>query len=235
MLQVYKNNIYHAMKNKSNISQLNTPARGKARNRRRNRRQNSSTVSTVGRIPSYYPRAPGDTMSMPFKFTGLLLVPPSAGTVGKLLVLGKGTNTGDYIFLNTICAQFSALQAISSRWMLTDLKVQVRATGVGGTANSFIAASYIPSNTGIDNPPTDLLEVSQAIHYAESSLGTVGNLSVQPTDYFNDWRQVNDSADNSDSQVGLIQLYGSGVSTSDPVTAGVYTVSGNLVFCGLRL
>jgi len=223
------------MKNKSNNSQPNTPARGKARNRRRNRRQNSPMVSTVGRIPSHYPRAPGDTMSMPFKFTGLLLIPAGSGTVGKLLVLGKGTNTGDYIFLNTICAQFNAMQAISSRWMLTDLKMQVRATGIGGSSNTFIAASYIPSNSGIDNPPTDLLEVSQAIHYAESSLGTVGNLSVQPTNYFNDWRQVTDSVDASDSQAGLIQLYGSGTPGSEGVTAGVYTISGNLVFCGLRL
>jgi len=223
------------MKNKSNNSQSNTPARGKARNRRRNRRQNSPMASTVGRIPSHYPRAPGDTMSMPFKFTGLLLIPAGSGVVGKLLVLGKGTNTGDYIFLNTICAQFNAMQAISSRWMLTDLKMQVRATGIGGSSNTFIAGSYIPSNSGIDNPPTDLLEVSQAIHYAESSLGTVGNLSVQPTNYFNDWRQVTDSVDASDSQAGLIQLYGSGTPDSAGVTAGVYTISGNLVFCGLRL
>lgn len=234
MLQVYKNNIYHAMKNKSNISQPNTPARGKARNRRRNRRQNPSAVTTVARIPSHYPNAPGDTMTMPFKFTGLLLIPPTFGTVGKLLVLGKGVSTGDYIFLNTICAQFNAMQAISSRWMLTNLKVQVRATGIGGSSNTFIAASYIPSNSGIDNPPTDLTEVSQAVHYAESSLGTTGNLAVQPTNYFNDWRQVNDVPDASDSQAGLIQLYGSGSPGSDGVTAGVYTISGTLVFCGFR-
>jgi len=174
-------------------------------------------------------------MTMPFKFTALLLIPAGSGTVGKLLALGRGTNTGDYIFLNTMSAQFAAMQDISSRWMLTNLKVQVRATGIGGSSNTFIAASYIPSNTGIDNPPSSLQEVSQAVHYAESSLGTTGDLQVRPTDYFNDWRQVTDTVDASDSQAGLIQLYGSGTPGSEGVTAGVYTVSGNLVFCGFRV
>lgn len=222
------------MKNKSNNFQPNTPARGKSRNVRRNRRKNSPIAMPIARIPSHYPSAPGDTMMMPFKFSGVLTIPSSSTTVGRLLVLGKGVNSGDYIFLNTACAQFNAMQAISSRWMVTNLKVQVRATGVGGSANTFIAASYIPSNTAIDNPPTDLFEVSQAVHYAESSLGTVGNFSVQPTNYFNDWRQVTDSADDSDAQAGLIQLYGSGATSSSGVTAGIFTVSGNLAFCGFR-
>lgn len=186
-------------------------------------------------IPLHYPKAPGDTMVMPFKTTGILTVPAGSNTVGKLLVLGRGTNSGDYIFLSSASAQFSAVAPISSRWMITNLRVEVRATGVGGTANTFIAASYIPSNTGVDNPPLSLSEVSQAIHYTESSLGTVGRLQVEPTDYYNDWRQTVDEADASDSQAGLIQLYGSGTPDSSGVTAGVYTISGVLHFCGLRI
>jgi len=186
-------------------------------------------------IPLHYPKAPGDTMVMPFKTTGILTVPAGSNTVGKLLVLGRGTSSGDYIFLSSASAQFSAVAPISSRWMITNLRVEVRATGVGGTANTFIAASYIPSHTGVDNPPLSLSEVSQAVHYAESSLGTVGRLQVEPTDYYNDWRQTVDEADASDSQAGLIQLYGSGTPDSSGVTAGVYTISGVFHFCGLRI
>lgn len=186
-------------------------------------------------IPLHYPKAPGDTMVMPFKTTGILTVPAGSNTVGKLFVLGRGTSSGDYVFLNSASAQFSAIAQISSRWMITNLRVEVRATGVGGTANTFIAASYIPSHTGVDNPPLSLSEVSQAIHYAESSLGTVGRLQVEPTDYYNDWRQTVDEADASDSQAGLIQLYGSGTPDSSGVTAGVYTISGVFHFCGLRI
>jgi len=183
-------------------------------------------------IPSRYPRAVGDTFSMPFKFTNVLETTSGTPTT-KLLVLGQGTSTGSYIFLNDTCAQFSAGVGFTTRWVLTDLKVEVRATGVGGSANTFIAASYIPSNSSLDNPPTGLGEVSNSAHYAESSLGTIGSFEVKPTEYFNDWRQVSDS-DDSDAQCGLIQLYGSG-GGSGTATAGVYTVSGTLHFCGLRL
>lgn len=184
-------------------------------------------------IPMHYPKAPGDTMVMPFKFTSILTIPTSSSTAGKLLVLGKGTSSGDYIFFNDLCAPFATVIGMTSRWMITNLSVEVRATGVGGAANTFIAASYIPSNSGVDNPPASLAEVSQAVHYAESSLGTVGKFQVRPTDYFNDWRQVEDT-DSSDAQAGLIQLYGSGYPGSNPQSAGVYTVSGVLHFCGFK-
>lgn len=185
-------------------------------------------------IPSHYPKAMGDTFSMPFKFTSLLETTGGA-SVTKLLVLGNGTSTGGYIFLTDVCAPFLAGTQFTTRWMITDLNVEVRATGVGGNANTFIAASYIPSNSGLDNVPLGLAEVSNSVHYAQSSLGTVGKFHVRPTEYFNDWRQVTDPNDGSDSQCGLIQLYGSGGGGSGVATAGVYTVSGVFHFCGLRV
>ncbi len=184
-------------------------------------------------LPSSYPSAVGDTMVVPFKFTDLVSVPSGSAVTTGLLVLGSGTSSTGYTFLSDACAPFGALYKITTRWMLTDLKVQVRATGVGGTANTFIAASYIPSDTTRDNPPADLGELSNAHHYCESSLGTVGGFTVQPTQYFNDWRQCSDP-DNSDAQAGLIQVYGSGTPGSSAVTAGVVTVSGVLHMCGLR-
>jgi hypothetical protein len=209
------------MKNKNKQSVVAKVAK------RRGRGQTRSVV------PARYPRASGDTFVMPFKFTELLEVPSGDFTVSRLLVLGNGTNSTGYIFLNSKCPQFSAGIGFTSRWVITDLTVEVRATGVGGNANTFIAASYIPSNSSVDSPPNTLGELSNSAHYAESALGTIGRFTVKPTEYFNDWRQVNDS-DDSDAQMGLIQLYGSGSGGSSAITAGVYTVSGVLHFCGLR-
>ncbi len=184
-------------------------------------------------IPTRYPMALGDTMVVPFRFSQVLTTTPPNITVTTLMVLGSGTSTTGYAFLNDLCSPFKGLQPINTSWMITDLAVEVRATGVGGTANTFIAASYLPSNSTLESPPTDLAEVSQAVHYCESSLGTVGRMRIRPTDYFNDWRQTTDS-DDSDSQCGVIQLYGSGAGGSTPVSTGVVTVSGTLIFCGFR-
>jgi len=204
--------------------------------KKQNKNQNKAKRRKQGVLgmPSRFPRAFGDEFNMPFKFTELLTIPAGSSTAKRLYVLGKGTSTGDYVFFNNVCAAFLANSIYTTRWMITDLKVQVRATGVGGSSNTFIAASYIPSNTTLDNPPVSLAEVSQSMHYAESSLGTVGNFAVNPPEYFNDWRQVTDN-DDSDSQCGLIQVYGSGTPGSEGVTAGAITVSGRLHMNGLRL
>lgn len=192
----------------------------------------------VVRLPNHYPRAIGDEAIIPFHATDLIIIPGSTGgstnTVAELLVLGKGTSTTGYTFLNSVSSVFSANAVCYSRWMVTNLKVVVRATGVGGTANTFVAASYIPSNSTVENPPVSLAELSQSNHYAESSLGTVGSFVVNPADYFNDWRQITDT-DDSDAQAGVIQLYGSGVGGTGAQTAGVVSISGNLHFCGLRV
>jgi len=184
-------------------------------------------------LPARFPRAPGDDMNVPFNLTYLGIIPAGSGVNGELLVLGRGTTSTGYTFLNTVSNLFSANSQIYSRWMISRLKVTVRATGVGGTANTFIAASYIPSNSTRDSPPGSLSEVSQANHYAESSLGTTGTFELNCAEYHNDWRETSDS-DDSDAQVGLIQLYESGSGGSTAQTAGVVTVSGVLHFCGLR-
>lgn len=200
----------------------------------KNKKKNRE-MSRYNGLPRMFPQVAGDTMVVPFKLSILVTIPSGSVTSSGLIVLGSGTNSTGYTFLNTICAPFSGLYGITTRWMLTGLKVQVRATGVGGTANTFIAASYIPSNTGLDNPPVGLAEVSQAHHYCESSLGTIGNLQLNPATYFNDWRQCTDSADTSDSQCGLLQYYGSGANTSEGQTAGVITISGVLHMAGQRI
>nr|WRQ65729.1 hypothetical protein [Tolivirales sp.] len=200
----------------------------------KNKEKNKKMSRIVG-LPRTYPRVAGDTMVVPFKLTVVVNILSGVSTNAGLIVLGSGASTTGYTFLNTICAPFAGLYNITTRWMITGLKVQARATGVGGTANTFVAVSYIPSNTGIDNPPSGLSEVSQAHHYCESSLGTIGNLQLNPANYFNDWRQCTDNADASDSQCGLLQYYGSGSSSIDGQTAGVITISGVLHMAGQRI
>lgn len=185
-------------------------------------------------MPSRFPDAPGDQATINFKSTLLVLVPASAATVIDLLVLGVGaTGVPGVEYLSSASALFSANAQCYTKWMLEQFTVEVRATGVGGEANTFVAASYLPSNTSQDGIPSSLSELSQAIHYTESSLGTVGRFTVRPCQYFNDWKMV-DNGDPNDKQCGLLQLYGSGKFGSASFTAGVVTISGIVHFCGLR-
>jgi hypothetical protein len=214
----------------------NNKNKSKSNVRRRNKASSAIVVySQKTNIPSRFPRAFGDELTANFKFSSIITIPANQSYFTGLIVLGKGSPSSGYEFLSHLSSLFSANSQVYTRWLISDLRVEVRATGVGGTANTFIAASYIPSNSSTDSPPNNLAELSNSMHYAESSLGTVGAFRLNCTDYFNDWRQVVDS-DDGDAQMGLIQLYSSGVSSTTAVqTGGVVTVSGRLHFCGLKL
>jgi len=201
--------------------------------RKHRKKQRSGYVGTLG-LPTHYPSAPGDQARMNFTTAAILTIPAGDFIRGELIALGQGTSTTTLTYLSGMSALFNANIQCYSRFMVESLEVEVRATGVGGTANTFIAASYIPSHTSLDAVPSSLNELAQSNHYAESSLGTIGNFRVRPCDYFNDWRSAAGAAD-SEKQAGLIQIYGSGPGTSSAVTAGVITVRGVIHFCGLRV
>jgi len=184
-------------------------------------------------LPQNYPRAMGDEMRCNFSSTIIASVPSGDFEVKKLLVLGNGTDATGYSFLNSISALFDANAGVYSRWMLEELTVEVRTTGIGPTSNSFIAASYVPTNSSAENPPEDILEVSQSNHYCEATLGTTGRFKVRPCEFFNDWKNCRDT-DDSDAQAGVIQVYGFSGTAESAVLAGVITLSGVLHFCGLR-
>lgn len=195
--------------------------------------QNGYVLTLQKGLPNRFPSAPGDQSTINFKFTSLVTIPPATFTARNMIVLGVGTGGSGVDYLSELSLLFNANSQCYTRWMMENLTVEVRATGIGGQANTFIASSYIPSNTGQDTVPASLSEVSQAIHYAESSLGTVGRYTVKPCEYFNDWKAV-DNTDAVDKQCGLVQLYGSGGAGPVEITAGVVTVSGTIHFCGLR-
>jgi hypothetical protein len=184
-------------------------------------------------LPSHYPNAPGDQVTFNFKVTELVEVPAGSYTASAILVLGVGAPSPGIAYLSSRSTLFNANVQCFTRFMLSDLTVELRATGVGGTANTFVAASYLPSSTSLDTTPVDLHEISQAIHYTESSLGTIGRFKVNPCEYYNDWRIVG-NADDNDKQAGMIQFYGSGGVSSSAFTAGVMTISGTVHMCGLR-
>jgi len=222
-----QDNIKMTRKNKAKTIMPNVTGRKKTR------QSNGYVVRVPRGLPSRYPNSIGDDATVNFKFTSIVTIAASSFDTYGNIVLGTGTDTPGISYLSGKSLLFFANQQCYSRFMISDLNVEVRATGVGGNANTFVACSYIPSTTDVDLVPTSLSEVSQAAHYAESSLGTVGRLRVRPCDYFNDWK-VCENADASARQVGLIQVYGSGSVTSTGQSAGVITVSGTIHFCGLR-
>jgi len=201
------------------------------KSRRRRKRVNGYVVPRG--LPSYFPNAPGDQATIDFKFTNIIEVAASAVSSSGILYLGVGSSSPGLTYLSNYSALFAANAGCYTRFMVEALDVELRATGVGGNANTFVAASYIPTTSSLDGIPSSLSEVSQAIHYCESALGTIGHFKVRPCDYYNDWRIIN-NADDNDKQCGAIQFYGSGSNTSSAVTAGVLTVSGRIHFCGLR-
>lgn len=200
---------------------------------KRSRRNRVVNLRIPRGLPNYYPNAPGDQITFDFKMTEIIEVPASTATATAILVLGVGTASTGISYLNNRSALFSANSQCYTKFMVSNLTVELRATGVGGTANTFVAASYIPSNTSMDGAPSGLNELSQSINYAESALGTVGRFNVKPCEYFNDWRTMS-NADDNDKQCGLIQFYGSAGITSSGVSAGVMTISGTVHMCGLR-
>jgi len=227
MLSKTRDNIKMTRKSKTKTNMANITGRKKPR-------PGNGYVTKVPRgLPSHYPNSVGDEATVNFKFTSIVSIAASTFDTFGNLVFGVGTDSPGISYLSGKSLLFFANQQCYTRWMISDLNVEVRATGVGGNANTFVACSYIPSSTDNDLVPTSLSEVSQAGHYTESSLGTVGRMRVRPCDYFNDWKMC-DNADAFAKQVGLLQIYGSGSVTSSGQSAGVITVSGTIHFCGLR-
>jgi hypothetical protein len=188
-----------------------------------------SVVATPAGLPARYPTVAGDSVVVHGKFSHSATAPATAPFIDKgLIVLGRGSDSTGYHWLNGLSTLFNGLSAIYDKFMVMDLKVTAR--GVGGTANSLGAISYIASNTSTDNPPTTLAEATQAAHAAQFVFGTPGKFQVKPMSYFGDWRNCNDS-DNSDGQAGLIQYYALGTAASNVIA--IFEIEYTIAFAGL--
>jgi len=195
-------------------------------NKRRNQR-----LTTGTRLPSRFPKPADDVVSARIRFSYALVAAGSTPFITtKLLALGNGSSTGDYVFLNDLSSVFDAYSAIYSRFIVTDLKATLKTTGIG-TGNALAAVNYTPGNTGFANPPTSLSDVAQAVHFCDATMGSPGAFKVDAAEYFNDWRQTTDS-DNSDAQAGVMKVYGVGSSGGSSI--GILDVEMMIHFCGLR-
>lgn len=213
-----------------NSNKKSNKAKG-GRNKKKNP-TNGPPFPAVSRLPSRYPAAVGDEAVVRIHTASILAAPGAAPFIKTgLIILGRGTSSTGYEFLSSLSTLFNSLSLVYTKFMISEIRVSVRATGVGGNANTFLAISYIPSNSTTDSPPTGLNEVSQSTHYCESSLGTVGEVRVQPCMYYNDWRDCND-LDDGDKQAGVLQYYGSGSDAN--VTIGIIDITATVHFCGLR-
>lgn len=184
------------------------------------------------RLPSRFPRPADDVVSARIRFSYALVAATGAPfTTTKIIALGNGTNTGDYVFLNSLSSVFAAYSAIYSRFVVTQLRAALKTTGIG-TGNALAAVNYTPGNTGFSNPPTVLSDVAQAVHFCDATMGSPGAFMVDASEYFNDWRQTID-ADNSDAQAGVLKVYGVGSSGASSI--GILDVEMLVHFCGLRI
>ncbi len=182
-------------------------------------------------LPSRFPRPADDVVSARIRFSYALV---SAGTApfttGKLVVLGVGENTGNYIFLNSLSSVFSAYTDIYSRFVITSLRANLKTTGIGA-GNALACVNYTPGNSGVSLAPTALSQVAQAVHFTDATMGSPGTFKLDVSEYYNDWRQTVDG-DASDGQCGVMKVYGVG-SYADSSIA-VLDVEMMIHFCGLR-
>jgi len=200
--------------------------------KKKNSKRRNQRLSMGVSLPNRFPKPADDVVSARIRFSYALVA--AGGTpfiTTKLIALGSGVSSGDYIFLNDLSTVFDAYGSIYSRFVVTDLQATLKTTGIG-TGNSLAAVNYTPGNTGFANPPTALSDVAQAVHFCDATMGSPGTFRLDASEYFNDWRQTVDS-DNSDAQAGVMKVYGVGSSGGSSI--GILDVEMMIHFCGLRI
>nr|QDH88498.1 MAG: hypothetical protein H1Rhizo252419_000001 [Riboviria sp.] len=192
--------------------------------------RNNMRGSEIMIIPTRYPNPGGDVLHARFAFT-VELVSNSSGVAGILLIYGSGTNAAGYGFLNGSCQGFSSLRSAYTKFLVTRLHLKSQLVS-NLTAGGYLAINYEPSSSTLANPPTSILDVSNAVHTANATPGIAAILDLRPTDYYNDWRYTlagSDANSNILSQMGVTQVYGTGPVSS---TIGVLEVELDIAFAG---
>lgn len=204
----------------------------------RRTRRKGFQVETIGfrvpGIPSRYPNPTGDVVPINMKAT-FSLAADVGGGIAALLVFGKGTTSGGYLFLDDLIPGFGSLCLSYSRFLIKRVRLEAR-TVTATLSGGYIAMNYEPTDSNRANVPSSLTDVSNAVHYVTGTAGAPGALVVNPMDYFNDWKQcVNDSSTNDpySTQMGVSQVFGGGFTTSAAVAA-IVEVDVEAYFCGYR-
>lgn len=190
-------------------------------------------INRVAVVPQRYPLPVDDVVSI----TTHSMVTVMAGaslphTKSGLIVLGKGDDAAGYLFLNNMSALFAAMSTCYTRFMVTDLKVTARTPATTySSGGQYFVASYVPSDSNSENPPANEDEVAQARHMCVTTPGVMGSFRCKPSDYYNDWKNINDT-DDSDKQAGLVQYFGTSSAASTMIS--VVELEVTVAFCGLR-
>lgn len=184
-------------------------------------------------LPSRFPRPADDVVTANVRFSYALV---AAGTspfvTTKLISFGNAADSGDYLFLGNLSSVFGAYSEIYSRFMITEIRANLKTTGIG-SGNALAAVNYTPGNSGVSLPPSSLSEVAQAVHFCDATMGAPGSFRLNASEYYNDWRQTIDTNDASDSQCGVMKVYG--VGSSGGASIGILDVELRVHFCGLRV
>lgn len=195
-------------------------------------RQMVGAVSRYG-LPQRYPSPVGDVI--PFNMRASKeLESNGGGAASMLIVLGRGTSTSSYLFLDDLIPGFGALCTTFSRFVISRIRVEARTTTniIGG---GFVGVNYEPTDSERANPPSDLVDVSNAVHYAMATPGAPAVFVARVSDYYNEWKaSANEVAANhnaNDTQMGVIQVYASG---AESTLVGMLNVQVEGYFCGYR-
>jgi hypothetical protein len=170
----------------------------------------------VGRVPSFL-RSNDDVIHA--KFGGVFVAQNRTFGLASYLVMLNTNNTitDGYIGLGSICAGIYSFGGLYSKFMIGNLKVNVK--GISPiTSQGYAIVNYEPDSSGISNPPTAVGDVSNARHKCVATPAVEAGFSVQVHSYYNDWRQtVKDSSGTSDSesQCGVLQVLGSNLGEVD--------------------
>lgn len=160
-------------------------------------------------LPPIY-RAVGDVTSLRLR-TSANFNNTAAGVCSKIIVFTPRTiATPDYYGLGDLFPLLSGMSLQYSRFMVGRVVAQL-VPFTPTTAGGYVAFNYEADDANTSGPPTNLVDVSSALHSDIAQVTEIAGISCNASDYFNDWRQtaVVSGASSTLSQAGVMQLYGS--------------------------
>lgn len=184
-------------------------------------------------IPSRFPSPVGDVTPANFKFS-IDLANTTTNYSRVVLIFGNGTTTGSTLYMNAFCSGFNVMSTVFSRFLIRRIRVGVTQT-TPITSGGYFIANYEATASSSSVPPVSVTDVSNSRHVVEGNPANPRSYTVNPTDYYNDWRATyGDGSTTSTSQMGTSQIIVNNALAVDADCA-LITVEADVVFCGYRV
>jgi len=148
-----------------------------------------------------------DTVCLHLRGTRAFQNRSASNATYAIAVSPETITTAGYTTLSTFVPSLLNWRTMYSKYVVTDLRVRaVQPTAL--TSFGYVAINYEADSTGASAPPTNLADVSNAVHYALGNPANPAELSVRTLEYYNDWKSTTTSEASQpvDSQCGVIQL-----------------------------